>query len=220
MSIGLGLLAFTKEVEFFAYLGIMFYSSGGFSLLLTNHALSVFFPMIAGFIIVFGQSVFQISGSTFRIWSWLYENGMNFKWIVCSNLGVILILWFRTCFLMPIGWTKPDANVYHLSPFYNNFNVKVRRRKDTSETVENSGSFKQSATSTGFVLMILWVCVGNLNCLFTTFTWGQYSRYVDEEGYKELVDYFGTYLWTAAVFSAFAGINIDIISVWLLKKGW
>lgn len=221
MSIGLGFLAFAQEVEVFVYLGIMFLASGGFSLLVTNHALAVFFPYASGFLIVFGQSVFQVSGTTFRIWSWLYSSGFDFKWIVCSNLIVTIVLWARTCFLMPVGWTEKGANVFHLSPFYNKFNVAIVKRdgKTKSENVSTFATFKSAASSTGFILMVVWISVANLNCIFGTFTWGQYTRYVDEGGYKDLVDSFGEFLWTAAVFSTFAGVMIDVISAWLLNKG-
>ena len=79
MTIGLALLMFVQSIEFLLYLGIMFLSSGGFSLLVTNHSLSVLFPAISGFIIVFGQSVFQISGSLFRVWSWIFAAGVDFR---------------------------------------------------------------------------------------------------------------------------------------------
>ena len=66
--------------------------------------------------------------------------------------------------------------------------------------------------------MVIWICVGNLNVLFATFTWSQYSRFVSLDDYKALIDSFGSFLWTAAVFSIIAGVSIDLISAYLAKR--
>jgi hypothetical protein len=90
-------------------------------------------------------------------------------------------------------------------------------KRDLKKT-END-SFKTSATSAGFVLLVIWISFENLNVLFCTFTWSQYSRLVDELFYKDLVDTFGEFLWTAAIFSTFVGVVIDLISSFLSKRG-
>ena len=156
-------------------------------------------------------------------------------------MSAILVLWFRTTFLMPIGWcdregskwsdrcvilafltiSNPDergVSVYHQSPFYNNWNIRHVRRYRETKTSEDPKSFWFHARSCGFVLMVLWICVGNLNVLFATFTWSQYTRFVSLDGYKALIDSFGSFLWTAAVFSIIAGVAIDLISAYLAKR--
>ena len=90
-------------------------------------------------------------------------------------------------------------------------------KRDLKKT-END-SFKTSATSAGFVLLVIWISFENLNVLFCTFTWSQYSRLVDELFYKDLVDTFCEFLWTAAIFSTFVGVVIDLISSFLSKRG-
>ena len=131
MSVGLLLLAFTQEANFLMFPGIILLSAGGFSLLVTNHALSVFFPVVAAFILVFGQAVFQCSGVVFRLWSYLLNvHEVKFKYIVFGNIMFTLVMWVRTLFLMPVGWTKKGESVYKLSPFwygsniYGEFNLK------------------------------------------------------------------------------------------------
>ena len=66
MSVGLLFLMFTVEVNWMLFPGIMFLCSGGFALLVSNHPLSQLFPKATAFIVVFGQCVFQVSGSMFR----------------------------------------------------------------------------------------------------------------------------------------------------------
>lgn len=222
MSVGLLLLAFTQEANFLMFPGIILLSAGGFSLLVTNHALSVFFPVVAAFILVFGQGVFQCSGVVFRLWSYLLNvHEMKFKYIVYGNIMFTLVMWLRTLFLMPVGWTKKGESVYKLSPFCNRWPTLNGMKRDLKKTANSENdSFKTSATSAGFVLLVIWIGFENLNILFCTFTWSQYSRLVDELSYKHLVDTFGEFLWTAAIFSTFVGVVIDLISSFLSKRGF
>ena len=62
-----------------------------------------------------------------------------------------------------------------------------------------------------FCLFLLWICIGNLDAIFVTFTWSQFSRFVSED-YIQLVDFFGNMLWTSAVWSIAAGLLTDFIS--------
>ena len=78
-SISLVFLMFTVEVNWFMYPGMIFFTSGSFALLVTNHPLSQLFPKATAIIVVFGQCVFQASNSVFRLWSLLYDHGVKFK---------------------------------------------------------------------------------------------------------------------------------------------
>ena len=79
LTIGLFFLMFAEEVHAFMFIGIILYSSATFSFLVTNHPLSGLYPTIAGFILVLGQAVFQMSASFFRLWSFMFSSGVPFK---------------------------------------------------------------------------------------------------------------------------------------------
>jgi len=79
LTVGLLFLMFTEEVHWFMFIGIILYSGGTLSLLLTNYPLADLFPTITGFIMVCGQVVFLVSGSWFRIWSFLFSSGVGLK---------------------------------------------------------------------------------------------------------------------------------------------
>ena len=100
-----------------------------------------------------------------------------------------MIIWFRTFFLLPIGWVQKDMNVYHASPVYCKFKIKEnqeKQRKAHGKTLDvaKQGTFKQAVLSPTFILLSLWMAIGNLNVTFCAFTWGQFTRYVDVEEYK------------------------------------
>ena len=116
MSIGLLLLMFTVEVNWFMYPGVMCLTSGSFALLVTNQALSQLFPKGTAFILVFGQCVYQFSNSIFRLWGMLYAAGVPYKTIVTINLSLSFVQWVRSLFLMPLAWVDTD-----IAPFYRHF---------------------------------------------------------------------------------------------------
>ena len=60
-------------------------------------------------------------------------------------------------------------------------------------------------------MFLLWICFGNLDAIFVTFTWSQFSRFVSDD-YIQLVDFFGNMLWTSAVWSLAAGLLTDFLS--------
>ena len=122
MSIGLLFLMFTVEINWFMFPGIIFFTSGSFALLVTNHPLSQLFPKFAAFIVVLGTCVFQASNSVFRLWQILFDAGLKFKLIVAITLSLTIVHWLRTFFLMPLGWVNKDV-----APFYqSSFKLKVR----------------------------------------------------------------------------------------------
>ena len=103
MTVGLLLIMFTVEVNWFMFPGIMFLTSGSFALLVTNHPLSQLFPKATALIIVTGQCVFQFSNSVFRLWGVLFDAGVDFKLIAGFNLAFTAVHWFRSFFLLPLG---------------------------------------------------------------------------------------------------------------------
>jgi len=181
MSIGLIFLMFTVEVNWFMYPGIMFLTSGSFALLVTNHPLSQLFPKAAAFIIVVGQCVFQGSNSVFRLWSVLFDSGISFKAICALNLSFTAVHWLRTFFFMPLAWVKQEIAPYYESPFNRRLlwptaEIQAKREKGSGVVVDVSP--KQIIFSFEFMLFLAWACVGNLDAIYTIFTWSQFSRYV------------------------------------------
>ena len=79
LTIGLLFLMFVGEVHWFIFIGVILYSAAPFSLCLTNHRLAVLFPKLSGVILVTGQAVAQISASFFRLWSFMFSSGVQFK---------------------------------------------------------------------------------------------------------------------------------------------
>ena len=67
--------------------------------------------------------------------------------------------------------------------------------------------------SVEFVMFLIWVSIGNLDIIFISFNWNKFARIVaGDDHYLPLVDAFGTYLWTAAIFSGICGLVIDAFS--------
>ena len=69
-------------------------------------------------------------------------------------------------------------------------------KKSTAHAVK----FSSSAKSTTYVLLVIWISIGNLMVIFTSFTWNQYARAVDSRNYEKIVENYGAFAWTAAVF--------------------
>ena len=113
---------FTVEINWFMFPGIIFFTSGSFALLVTNHPLSQLFPKATAFIVVLRTCVFQASNSVFRLWQILFDAGLPFKLIVSITLSFTLVHWARTFFLMPFGWVNKDIAPFYQSPF----RLKVR----------------------------------------------------------------------------------------------
>ena len=103
MTVGLLLIMFTVEVNWLMYPGIIFLTSGSFSLLVTNQPLSQLEPRATAIIIAFGMCIFQFSFSTFRLWEVLFDFGVQYKTIVTIHLSFTIVHWIRTFFLMPLG---------------------------------------------------------------------------------------------------------------------
>ena len=162
----------------------MFLASGSFALLVTNHPLSQLFPKAAAFIVVVGQCVFQGSNSVFRLWGLLFESGVPFKAICALNLSFTAVHWVRTFFLMPLAWVKQEIAPYYQSPFYRRSlwpTAEIEAKRQKRLGVELDISPKQIIFSLEFMLFLAWVCVGNLDAIYTIFTWSQFSRYVQQD---------------------------------------
>ena len=66
--------------------------------------------------------------------------------------------------------------------------------------------------SVEFVMFLIWVSIGNLDAIFISFNWNKFARMVSGDDYLLLVDVFGSFLWTAALFSGMCGLIIDLFS--------
>ena len=65
------------------------------------------------------------------------------------NLFLTLIIWFRTFFLLPIGWVRGGMNVYQSSPVYCKLKIFRNRRSQSvvhqgELDVERVGTFRQA----------------------------------------------------------------------------
>lgn len=156
---------------------------------------------------IFGQSMFQVSASFFRVLSIMYKSGVSYEGIIGFYLALTAIIWFRTIVLLPVGWIrgKENMNLYKNSPLGAHFRIKsaYESQKKAQKLASNStesGNFRETALSFHYILLVTWITAGNLVVVFTAFTWGQYSRYVDDENYEQLVGNFGSYAWSAAIF--------------------
>ena len=219
MSIGLLLLMFAVEVNWFIYPGVIFLASGSFALLVTNQALSQLFPKGTAFILAFGQCIFQFSNSIFRLWGLLHANGVPYKTIVAINLCFSLVQWVRSFFFMPLAWVDTKIAPFYQSPFYRrslwpkaDIESKGAHQNIRTMVLESTSPWKIVA-SIEFVLFLVWAALGNLDSIYIIFTWSQFSRYVQYETYTELVDLFGGLLWTGAIYSVVAGLITDFISL-------
>ena len=194
------------------------------SKVLTNQALAILFPAFGGIIVAFAVALFQISGSLYRLWSWMFTLGIPFKWIVSLNILMTSVIWLRTFFLMPIGWLKRNTNVYHSSPVHHRFKILQITRLESAqihqlEKEQVGDRYRDNALSVEFILCVIFISFTNLDNMFCALTWGQYTRSVDVQEYKSLVNAYGVYAWMGAVFSVSMGFIIDFISLKLSKIG-
>ena len=84
------------------------------------------------------------------------------------------------------AWVKPDVAPFYLSPFSRK---SLWPRDDiAAKSSGNAASTGMTATEISktpeFILFLIWVIVGNLDCIFTIFTFSQFSQYVQGENYK------------------------------------
>jgi len=61
-------------------------------------------------------------------------------------------------------------------------------------------------------MFLIWVSIGNLDAIFISFNWNKFARMVSGDDYLPLVNVFGSFLWTAALFSGMCGLIIDTFS--------
>ena len=158
--------------------------------MVTNQGLAVLFPSFGALIIAFAAAFYQMSASMYHVWSLLISIGIPFKRIVLINIGLTSVLWFRTLFLMPIGWLQENTNVYQASPVFHKFKISQVTRLESAQNQQLEkgkvgDTFGDNALSVSFVLCVIFISFTNLNNKFCAFTWGQYIRSVDNRDYKE-----------------------------------
>ena len=87
-------------------------------------------------------------------------------------------------------------NLYDQSLLGNKFRL---RRSFTKQRIShrlsvaslNLDRFSTYAKSFDFLFFINWIAVGNLIVTFTSFTFNQYARLVDQNRYQSLIDTYG-----------------------------
>ena len=151
-----------------------------------------------------------------------------------------LVIWLRSFFLMPLTWVDPGKGSLNflndhvlnrlvnpgkdIAPFYNspfhrgtmNPLGDARAKAQTKQESESKGSSQsvvQYVWTPEFILLMIWASFGNMDITFISFNWNKFARIVSgDDDYLELVDLFGGYLWTAAVFSGLCAVLIDGLS--------
>lgn len=215
ITIGLLLLMFVPEVNWLIFPGAFFLFSGTYPLVITNHPLSLLFPAATAVIVTSAQAVFQVSGSVFRIWSFMVENGISFKMAVGLNVILTSIMWTRTFFLLPVGWVNPKEAPFYTSPF------KLRSVKQVKRENQNQSSFKTALKyilSFEYQMFLFWVCTGNLVIMFTIISWNYYARELFQDSYQSFVDDFGNWQSLGALFSVMGGLSIDLLSPYIKRN--
>lgn len=87
------------------------------------------------------------------------------------------------------------------------------KAKQESESKGNSQSVIKYVWTPEFILLMIWASIGNMDITFISFNWNKFARIVSgDDDYLELVDLFGDYLWTAAIFSGLCAVFIDGLS--------
>jgi len=219
LSIGLLFLMFTVNINWFLFPGSIFLNAGSYALLVTNLPLAELFPNATALIVIAGQMVFQASSSIPRLWAVVYESGVDLKFIILFNFAMTLVIWLRSFFLMPLTWVDPDIAPFYNSPFHRGTinplgDARAKEQtKQESESKGNSQSVAQYVWTPEFILLMIWASFGNMDITFISFNWNKFARIVSgDDDYLELVDLFGGYLWTAAVFSGLCAVLIDGLS--------
>ena len=154
----------------------------------------------------------------FRLWAVMFESGIEFKSIITFNLMMTMIIWLRSFFLMPLAWVNSEIPPFYVSPFSRRTlnSMPDSREKELNRKESVAAGTSKSATnyvcSVEFVMFLIWVSIGNLDAIFISFSWNKFARIVSGDDYLPLVDAFGSFLWTAALFSGVCGLVIDTFS--------
>lgn len=221
LSIGFLFLMFTEDVNWFLFPGSVFLNAGSYALLVTNLPLADLFPNATALIVIAGQMVFQASSSIPRLWAVVYESGVDLKYIMLFNLTMTLVIWLRSLFLMPLTWVDPELAPFYNSPFYRGTvnplgdakSKNLEKHESVSKDEQSNQPVMKYVWTPEFILLMVWASFGNMDITFISFNWSKFARIVaGDDDYLELVDLFGGYLWTAAVFSGLCAILIDGLS--------
>ena len=124
------------------------------------------------------------------------------------------------------AWVEPEVAPFYVSPFARrSFYPKneIEERRHVLNNVE-AIPMKKIVFSVEFFLFLTWVLIGNLDVVFTLFTYAQFAQYVQED-YKgtfklhfsyytnlALVDNLGSLAWTGAIYAVALGFFVDSIS--------
>ena len=102
------MVAFSPEVNWLLYPGLVFWFAGTVSATLPNFALAQLFPRVQVLVMTWTYAIILLSGVTFRVWRLLFEAGLSFRHICFVNIAYMVVFNMRTVFLMPTGWITPD----------------------------------------------------------------------------------------------------------------
>ena len=86
------------------------------------------------------------------------------------------------------AWVTPDRAPFYSSPYSRRSlwpTADIKDRKQKQKSVGKISVVKIIATS-DFILLLIWVAIGNLDCIFANFSFAQFSQYVQED-YKGLL---------------------------------
>ncbi|CAG5110745.1 Oidioi.mRNA.OKI2018_I69.chr2.g5115.t1.cds [Oikopleura dioica] len=176
--------------------------------------MSVLFPKIGALVLVIGQGLFQAGSSYFRILAIAFDNGFSYEWIIGVNLLLTIPIWIRSIFLFPEMRFNKASSTFSQSFFAkmtgkNHQKSKIQAKIIKEKVAEKRGNVKEHYLDVNYILMVVWIVLLNMNVLNCIFTWNSYARLVAGDNYKQHVDDFGAYAWTAAFFAMLCGFVSD-----------
>ena len=186
--------------------------------------MSVLFPNISAFVMSFVEFFYLAGWSYFRVLAIMFENGVSYKWIILINIFLTIPVWLRTFFLFPVIRFKTGTNAFFRS-FIGRMILsrkeksaqrmstwsEVNRERNIEKEKVKFKDVRKQCSDINYILMVVWIVQAALNLLFCVITWNSFTRLVAKDNYQKHVDDFGSYAWTAALFTLPCGFISDLL---------
>ena len=95
ITLGLILVSFATYVNSLLFPGFILWFAGSMSISLTNMQLAQLFPRAQVFIMTWSYAIYLLSGSAFRLWKVMYDNGLTLQMICFINIAYMIVIWLR-----------------------------------------------------------------------------------------------------------------------------
>ena len=218
--IGLLLVAFSPEVNWLLYPGMIFWFTGTTSAVIPNMALGQLFPSLQVLVMTWSYAVMFLSGVTFRVWRLMFEAGLSFRNICFINIAYMMVFNMRTFFLMPTDWITPEnaaKGIINMTPFTGCRQLKKLWQPAEKRQHNHRQYIRQSLThvfSLEYVLFVFWTVISFMGHINVSMTFLQYTQTITPNGFRKYIDFYGEMSLISAPIAILSALIIDFYVRW------